>query len=153
MGLRIIFAVLLAIGSSKIAFAHKDTVIWLKGGKLEGLPPNYQPASFSFKNRRIAVGSVSVVIPECIWKRLGNIKEADLLFVASWYHDPSVVPPYIALFTGKAQGKSGYELLLNLDTLAVISFQQRTVEPDQTTYKDVLIEASCKSEWKVVRHP
>ena len=151
MNIRFVFAALLAIVACSEACAHQDRIIRLSGEKLEGLPPKYQSASFSIKDRRIVLGPVSVVVPDCIWKRFGTIKEADLSFQASWYHDPSILPPYIMVSIGKAPGKLGYELLLNLDTLAVISFKKAMVEPDGTSYEEIPIEASCASDWKVVR--
>jgi hypothetical protein len=151
MNLRIAFASILAIIACHSACAHQDRIIRLSGEKLEGLPPKYLPASFSIKDRQIVLGPISVVVPECIWKRFGSIKEEDLRFQASWYHDPSILPPYIIVSIGKVQGKTGYELLLNLDSLAVISFKKAMVEPDGTSYEDIPIGASCASDWKVVR--
>ena len=151
MNLRVIFAAMLATFAIHSACAHQDRIIRLSGDKFEGLPPKYQTASFSIKDRRIGLGPVSVIVPECIWKRFGNVKEADLRFQASWYHDPSILPPYIMMSIGRTPGKTGYELLLNLDTLAVISFKKITVEPDGTYYEDIPIEASCVSDWEVVR--
>ena len=151
MNIRIIFVAILAIVTGHVACAHEDSIIRLSGEKLEGLPAKYQSASFSFRERRIVLGPISVVLPDCIWKRFGTIRETDLSFQASWYHDPSILPPYITVSIGKAPGKIGHELLLNLDTLAVISFRKVKVEPDGTYYENIPIEASCASNWKVVR--
>lgn len=142
---------ILAIVTCHLAFAHEDHLIRLSGETLEGLPEKYQSASFSVRDRRIALGPVSVVIPDCIWRRLGTIKETDLSFQASWYHDPSILPPYIMVSIGKAPGKIGYELLLNLDTLALISLRKAKVMPNGTSYEDIPIESTCVSDWKVIR--
>lgn len=151
MSIRMISVVILAIATCHFAFAHEDHLIRLSGGTLEGLPEKYQLASFSVRDRRIVLGAVSVVVPDCIWKRFGSINETDLSFQASWYHDLSILPSYIRVSIGKAPGKLGYELLLNLDTLAVISFKKAMVMPNGTSYEDIPIESSCASDWKVVR--
>lgn len=149
--MRMISAAILAIVTCHLAFAHEDHLIRLSGETLEGLPEKYQSASFSVRDRRIVLGPVSVVVPDCIWKRFGSIKETDLSFQASWYHDLSLLPPYIMVSIGKAPGKIGYELLLNLDTLAVISFRKAMVMPNGTSYEDIPIESTCASDWKVIR--
>jgi hypothetical protein len=151
MSMRMISVAILAIVTCHLAFAHEDCLIRLSGDKLEGLPEKYRSASFSVRERRIVIGPVSVVFPDCIWNRLGTIKETDLNFQASWYHDPSILPPYIMVSIGKAPGRIGYELLLNLDTLVVISFKRAMVLPHGTSYEDIPIESTCASDWKVVR--
>src|SRR5690242_12416146 len=117
--MRTILACILAILVCHTASAHQDTIITQNGEKLEGLPSKYQPALFSIADRRIVLGEKSVVVPDCIWKHFGPIKASDVRFRSSWYHDPSILPPYISMRIAKADGEAGYELLLNLDTLAV----------------------------------
>ena len=147
---RILLATLVLV-ICQLAYAHVDTIIRLNGEKLEGLPPQYQPASFSIENRRLEVGVMSVVIPACLWKYFGRAGRDNLRFHASWYHDSSILPPYIVISVDKVGTTTSYEFIINLDTLAVVKFTEVLADGEQTAYQGRPIPPACTAEWKVVR--
>lgn len=136
--------------ASHALFAHQDAIIYLKAGKLEGLPEKYQTASFSLTDRTIGAGWLSAKIPPCIWKYFANAKAADLQFTASWYHDLKMLPPYISISVPEAGTMNRVQLLLNLDTLAPISFEKVIFEGAYMTQQDIPLEKTCLAAWSVV---
>ncbi len=114
MKIKIILLVILAFSFSVESYAHKDRCIRLIGDKLEGLPTEYQPASFSYEYKTLTIGQNTMVIPESIWIKFGDTKQNPLDFSASWYHSRSTLPPYMSIENSK------FGLLLNLDSLEII---------------------------------
>src|SRR5688572_4628269 len=77
--------------------AHEDTIVQLRSGRLLRLPVAYQPATFSFTDRRLAIGKHHVSIPACVWRHFAAAGPTEIKFSASWYHDPATLPPYLVL--------------------------------------------------------
>ena len=113
------------------ANAHQDRIFQLHGDVIEGLPEQYQPATFFYENRQLTIENNSVIIPEDIWNQFGDIAKDPLRFAGSWYH-PVVernifgkelrhsLPPYMSI------KNSNLDLLINLDTLEIIETSWNT---------------------------
>ena len=138
--------------TGSVMFAHQDRIIRLDEGKLEGLPPKYQPASFSISERKIGAGQLVATIPDCIWKLFANAQEGEFRFFASWYHERSILPPYVLISVPEAGTKNHFELLLNLDTLAPIALTKVIQTSDSSwSHRRIPLEESCLSRWSVLR--
>lgn len=153
MQIRTLLTLVFTMLVCSVGFAHQDAIIRWRAGKLETLPEKYQPASFSLHDPRLVIGELSVVIPECVWERFGEVKEQDLSFVASWYHDPKNLPPYLGITIGRSGEKVSHELLVDLGTLSVIWLRKIARHSDGETYEKISLEPSCAAAWKVVRKP
>ncbi len=116
--------------------AHQDTGITLVTNRLQGLPKQYEPASFSYRSRTLAIGTNSVVIPEPIWKLFGDTDEDPIVFSASWYHlrQPGGLPDYLYM------RNSSCEFVVSLKTLEMIEFM-----------RDERIPQEALKDWKVTR--
>jgi len=116
--------------------AHQDTVITLVTNRLQGLPQQYEPASFSYHTRALAIGTNSVVIPKPIWRLFGDTEQDPIVFSASWYHHrrPGGLPDYLYI----RNKNCGF--LVNLKTLEMIEFM-----------KDKKITQEAMKGWKVTR--
>src|SRR5215468_8251347 len=75
--------------------AHEDTIIQLKGTNLVGLPKNYAPAELDMKAFRLRIGSRAMTLSPFL-KGLFD-EPHNLLICASWYHERSLLPPYLLL--------------------------------------------------------
>jgi len=116
--------------------AHEDTMITLATNRLQGLPEQYEPASFSYHTQTLAVGTNSVVIPAPIWKLFGDIAKDPIVFSASWYHNrrPGGLPDYLYI------RNKNCEFLVNLKTLEMIDFM-----------RDKKISQEALKDWNVTR--
>jgi hypothetical protein len=57
----------------------------------------------------------------------------DLRIFASWYHDRKILPPYLLLRIQPKKKDFRYELLLSLDTLALVQLSVVLQESDSAT--------------------
>jgi hypothetical protein len=152
MKLRTILCILGCLVATLAASAHQDRIILLEANRLVGLPDQYGPASFVLAERKLTVGRLAVTIPDCIWKYWGGIKASDIRFSASWYHERSSLPPYLAIRICSSDAKEQYSLLLNLDTLAIIYLERVIESGNVTRFEKIPIDPVCILEWKVVEN-
>jgi hypothetical protein len=141
-----LFILLGLITFTHLCAAHEDTGIVLgPKGELKGLPEQYLPASL--QNNKIIIGKHELNMPECVAKYFSNSANYDLLISSSWYHNKSLLPPYIN-FKIKPKNKD-YEfgLLFGLDDLSPIQFTVVT-HASQTEFSSHPLELSkqCQTE-------
>lgn len=117
------------------AMAHQDTIIQVdKNGNMKGLPENYQPAKIDLENMAITIANTTFNMPPCVSKYFKNPESYELQVFSSWYHDSSILPPYIN-FKIIPKGKSWeYSLLFGLDDIKPIEFQVFTHPNELETY-------------------
>lgn len=119
----------LLVGAAASASAHDDAVLNLGAdGSLQGLPANYAPARLALRfgsvdderrlmALRLQLGQASVQVPTCILGLLHASSAEQLQLRASWTHDESVVPYYLAArFAEPDDAGLTYTLLFNLHT-------------------------------------
>jgi hypothetical protein len=111
--------------------AHEDTLIGLETKKLVGLPKEYTPAELDLKNFRIRIKDHAMVFSPLL-KSLFD-QPYDLRIFASWYHDRKILPPYLLLRIQPKKKDFRYELLLSLDTLALVQLSVVLQESDSAT--------------------
>jgi hypothetical protein len=111
--------------------AHEDTLIGLETKKLVGLPKEYTPAELDLKDFRIRIKDHAMAFSSLL-KSLFD-QPHDLRISASWYHDRKILPPYLLLSIQPKKKDFRYELLLNLDTLALVQLSVVLQESDLTT--------------------
>jgi hypothetical protein len=111
--------------------AHEDTIIGLENKKLVGLPKEYTPAELDLKNFRIRIKDHAMVFSPLL-KSLFD-QPYDLRIFASWYHDRKILPPYLLLRIQPKKKDFRYELLLSLDTLALVQLSVVLQESDSAT--------------------
>lgn len=124
------------------ARAHQDTYFNVSSsGNLSGLPKKYEPASVVITESKngaapsveISVAHNRLKLPACIARYFKLPTGLAMEAKGSWYHDKiSSLPPYLALdLPQKAfpevKDFNGISLLFNLDTLALLEVEQRTV--------------------------
>ena len=111
--------------------AHEDTLIGLETKKLVGLPKEYAPAELDLKDFRIRIKDHAMTFSPLL-KSLFD-QPYDLKISASWYHDRKILPPYLLLNIQPKKKDFRYELLLSLDTLALVQLSVVLQESDSTT--------------------
>lgn len=131
------FACLLLLGFSSLASGHEDTMLrWDADGTLHGLPESYGPSRLDVtfaplsdvpvRSIRLSIGKHQSAVPECITELLDARSAEQVSVVASWYHDLSLLPPYlISRFeeAGHATKRASlsYSLMFNLSTATLHS--------------------------------
>lgn len=129
------------------AFAHQDTIITVdKTGNMEGLPEAYLPANIDLDKNSISIANNQFDMPRCVSKYFAHHESHKLHVTSSWYHQRSILPPYIN-FKISPKGKDfEYSLMFELDTLEVIQFQVITHPNEKTTsFHKIDIDTRCSS--------
>jgi hypothetical protein len=126
-----LLCVFFACAATSSLFAHVDTVIRLEGSKLVGLPEQYQPAELDLKSFRIRIGSHAKEFSPFL-KSLFDQPYAFEAF-ASWYHERTILPPYLSFHISPKGKDFSYTILLELDTLKLISMHVIIGESEATS--------------------
>lgn len=117
------------------AYAHEDTIIRvLEGGVLEGLPEQYSPAKIDLNNKVISIGKTKFYMPPCVFKYFNDHDDYRLEVTGSWYHQRSILPPYISFNIFPKEKYFAYSLLFGLDDLRVIEFKVITLPSENVRY-------------------
>ena len=105
------------------AMAHQDRIIHVdKNGNMEGLPEKYHPAKIDLENMAITIAKTTFNMPPCVSKYFEDHESYELRVTSSWYHNTSILPPYIN-FIIIPKGKSWeYRLVFELDDIKPIEF-------------------------------
>ena len=111
--------------------AHEDTLIGLETKKLVGLPKEYTPAELDLKAFRIRIKDHAMAFSPLLKSFFDQ--PYDLRISASWYHDRKILPPYLLLSIQPKTRHFRYELLLSLDTLALLQLSVVLQQSDLTT--------------------
>jgi hypothetical protein len=147
---------------STVSFAHQDSILKVYAdGRIDGLPAQYNPASlrvvFSRNNEpgwppvsslELKLGGKSVVVPECVTGPILTSSIKDVRVVASWYHDTSMLPPYLDVTfydpgNQDAIARPGYKLLFNLSTGKLFQMEVMIARGADAT-QDVLVDFSAR---------
>ena len=118
----IVLTLFLALSSQ--SHAHRDTGLRLDGDTLIGLPTEYTPAEFNWESKFLRVGEHQIRL-----RAFENIipfqQEYSISIHSSWYHTRGTLPPYIGINLRPKERTFYYTILLNLDTLELISVTLR----------------------------
>jgi hypothetical protein len=106
---------------SPAAEAHKDTVLALRDGKIEGLPEKYQPATYDVERHVLRIGRHETTFAPFVESLFTERDDWDLRITSSWYHSFWILPPYICFHLAPGKRDYGYDILMNMNTLTVIN--------------------------------
>ena len=138
----LIWATLISTWPSQLR-AHEDTLIQLKGTTLVGLPNDYAPAELDLKAARLRIGKHEMTFSPFLKEFFQQ--PHDLRISASWYHEPTILPPYILLHIQPKKKDFSYELLLNLSTLELIQLTVVLRTSDSSTWD---LPIALTDQWK-----
>lgn len=149
------------------AFAHQDRIFSIvsSSGKVDGIPEKFGEvfvlvdwAKNSDGGVKVSIGSRHLNLPTCVSKHFMESSQAKMRISGSWYHDRSILPPYLSIeLPDKAAPRTnfgfenGYKILLNLETAEIIEFEQAIVEANGQSMRSKKIDlkqACSKSEFK-----
>ena len=142
---------------SLAAHAHRDLDIKRTAdGQLLGLPAEYGPARLDVgytvigaRGKRLTrlvlqLGKHEMTVPTCLLGMIQNDQSEELHVLASWYHDESILPPYIQItLPDPAPSQGSFSLLFNLRTAALISMDVYVPRKDGTQLLPIDVHASC----------
>jgi hypothetical protein len=133
------------------AAAHQDAILTVRSdGSLEGLPKEYEPAvltwSGSIPTLELRIGAHETVLPKCLTSKL-LLERAEITVHASWYHDRSILPPYIVINIVHSMQKrglfSGYSLVFNLETGELIQLERTSATDTGQQNEELQVAAFC----------
>ena len=88
------------------------------------------------------------VLPRCLTAKL-NLGQAQIRAYGSWYHERSLLPPYIAVDVMHKQHKqgyfTGYTLLFNLDTSQLLELTRITGKVNGQQCTPIEVTSLCKT--------
>ena len=121
----------LAASPIESLIAHEDTIIRLDGTQLVGLPQQYQPAELDVRAYQIRLrGHTKASSP---WLTSLLEQPHKLEISASWYHDSSILPPYLLLRITPRGKNYSYEILIDMDAVRLIQAKKAVRESDTVT--------------------
>ena len=135
--------VVLSFGCPCLVHAHMDRIIELKDTALVGLPKEYGPAELDLKTFRLRIAKREMIFSPYLTNLFAQ--PYDLKITASWYHDASILPPYINLCIQPKQKDYSYGLLLNLRTLELIELAVTLKRSDSSTWR---LPVALNKRWK-----
>ena len=141
------------------ALAHEDSLVEITAdGTLRGLPAKYAPARLlhgaSFFHLRLGPREIS--LSPCLTSRV-ELGTAKLRAYASWYHERSILPPYIGIDVvhgDRQQGFfNGFSLLFNLETSSLIQVTRLSVEGHGQQRVALNIRSVCSENERSTMEP
>jgi hypothetical protein len=108
----------LLLPSALSVVANEDMIVRLDGTSLVGLPRKYEPAELDLRRFTVRIhGRTKEFSP--FLKSLFE-QPYHLELSASWYYEPSSLPPYLAIRIFPKGRDFSYEILLDIDTVRII---------------------------------
>ncbi|MBK1882665.1 hypothetical protein JIN85_09570 [Luteolibacter pohnpeiensis] len=106
----------------------------LKNGTLEGLPKVFQPARFDLEKKVLTIGGKDLQLPPVVERLFPDAREEDifgklqtvegvpydLTFSASWYHGPSMLPPYLRIRITPKERDFRFEILVDIQAVKLL---------------------------------
>ena len=152
------FAMVLPISPSA---AHQDTLFQRSAnGSLGGLPHSYLPASLGvvkagdgqLVNVTLVLSGQRNELPQCLAQLFDIPDPKKMTTSGSWYHDLSLLPPYLSINLPTQTAENGFydghSLLFNLKTADLIQVQRHRVGMDSVgmSYEDINLSNICTAE-------
>lgn len=133
MHARITLLLLILMTGCRITSAHQDTPLKLKEGVLVGLPKAFQPAEFNLEKKILTIGGKDLQLPPVLERLFPDAREDlfgephqvegipyGLTFSASWYHGPSMLPPYLQIKIKPRERDFRFEILVDIQNLKIL---------------------------------
>lgn len=138
MRARSLLGLVVALFPLASTFAHEDTVLEVRGTQLVGLPPEYSPAEFDLKARRLRIKDHEMKISGLLESFFDE--PCDVQVYSSWYHEPDILPPYIGLDIHPKKKAYSFRILLELRTLQLIEATVVLRRDGSTQYLPIALE-------------
>ena len=119
------------------AWAHQDTLLELRDGRIIGLPEEFQPAYFDIEKKVLQIRDNEVALPPCVTSFFKKVPNHIFLITASWYHDFELIGPYIVLHIESKKRDYRYEFVFLMESLEPFRFNLAQDGP----VKDFSLEA------------
>ena len=124
----VVHCAVLCLALAPVAEAHKDRVLTLKDGTIEGLPEQYQPATFDPSNCVLRIGRREVTFAPFVRSLFAESSDWNLRITSSWYHErpffgSAGLPPYICFHLESDKKDYGYKVLVDMVRLRLISIE------------------------------
>ncbi len=89
-----------------------------------------------------------MVFPKCMSHYFEVSSNQKMTLSASWYHYPISMPYYISFKIAKNDSDVGQKILLNLDTLELISIHQSSItKRGGLFYETITLDKNCSKDY------
>lgn len=150
--MKILTLVLVFLSVQFNSFAHQDTHLEVESnGKLIGLPEKYSIAHFERSTFTLTINDRQIVIPECVKQYFKDYQNYAIVFSASWYHDPELLPYYIHIDIITFENPRGCQIFFNLETLEIFQILKPEIifseeGPNRYLFNEQEIFVECQKE-------
>ena len=160
---------LTAFFANSSSLAHQDTIFPVSSdGELSNFPKEYGPASIQVAGATnqgkpspavaVRIGRHRVDLAPCIARFFVQPSTETIQATGSWYHDFSVLPPYLNIELPQRSAQfgafDGYSLLFNMKTGQLFQVNKHELCPDRICVggPEIPLSSLCtKSELKSMR--
>lgn len=152
-------ALLLCILSIE-CLGHQDKVLSLHNdGDITGLPERYSPAVLKIERSggssesllqgiQMRISANTSTLPPCVVKRLNTRHVSHIGLTASWYHDLTLLPPYINVdfydtgYDPHRWENPRHSILFNLNNAKVVRMTYSGFSTDESRFEFLPIDLS-----------
>ena len=129
---------------------HEDTPLTIDSkGNIVGLPNGYGVAKFDSKTKTLRINKKQIVFPKCMSHYFEVSSNQKMILSASWYHYPILMPYYISFEIAENDSYAGQKILLNLNTLELISiYQSVSTKGGGLYYKAIILDKNCSRDYQ-----
>lgn len=153
-------AIFLLLSTPLQLLAHRDILLSVsKDGKIQGLPKEYEPAFlhiskgglFSSTSVKLEIKDHAVTFPTCISKLFSVPTTERMTLSASWYHDLSLLSPYLAIYLPQRTSPKdsswfdGHTMVINLRTAEIISLHKTQFSDLSLQREPVKLDSICSA--------
>ncbi|WP_299715260.1 hypothetical protein [uncultured Tenacibaculum sp.] len=147
--LKILLVVISLFSFNNTEVVHRDTPLKLDGkGNIIGLPKQYKNPKFIVKDKKLSINNKTVIFPECLQQFFKSKEYYEIDLSASWYHYKDVIPYYLNFSISSDLAEYSYSILIDLDTLELISVSKNYMEGNRFYNPEIKLEKQCLSEYK-----
>ncbi len=129
-------------------FTHQDTLLKYQYGEILGLPSDYQPALFDRNVIALKIGKNELIFPACLKKYFTTNNSHRLTFMASWYHDLDISPPYMLIDIEFGARDFSYRLFFDMVEIIPVSVAVITSHANGLYEHHIDIGDYCRGEIK-----
>ncbi len=147
--MKFLLIIILSIIMADSTTVHQDRILKIdKDGNIIGLPKEFGPAKFDLDRSYLRIKDKAIVLPKCVSYYFKIHDKPELNLSASWYHSKDIMPYYINFDISQKNKDSGYEILVDLETLELIHVQTSVKQGKSTDNHLIKVDDSCLDEYK-----
>ncbi|KAB1153942.1 hypothetical protein F7018_15765 [Tenacibaculum aiptasiae] len=129
--------------------SHQDTILKVdKKGNIIGLPNKFNHSKFDLEKGYLKINNKEVIFPNCIKHYFDILEKPKFTLLASWYHSKDIMPFYLNFDLSQENKDYGYNILINLETLELISINISLKQENTYYTHEIKLDKNCLDDYK-----